>query len=290
MVRILKKRALGSGSSTAGHSATGGTNVTTAQSVGARHSLSAVRDETGGRQKNVPQTTTDILSHLQELKDKEKQVLGRTNREAQLPSTSGAGGSASVEEAKSRQERLAREERMANQYREQLKTKLQDIDNSSIDLAAQKATMTQFECQLLGSSSPRELEQLELERINGIRSLIGLPVLPPLSVVPASGSGAGSVRQSRPGTPLYFSPSPSHKPSAGTQYRTSSRHQRASSFGDNARYGSGLAHRRNSPGSGTAHNGHPGAGSVDGGDDDEVQDMDLDLEEGEVAEEGELLE
>ncbi|KAJ2841930.1 hypothetical protein GGI22_007724, partial [Coemansia erecta] len=213
MVRILKKRALGSGSSVAGHGATGKTNVIAAQSAGARHSLSAVRDEASGRQKNAPQTTTDILSHLQELKDKEKQVLGRTSREAQPPSTPGAGGgSASVEEVRSRQERLAREERMASQYREQLKVKLQDIKDSSIDLAAQKATMTQFERQLLGSSSPRELEQLELERVNGIRSLIGLPVLPPLSVIPVLGSGSGSVRQSRPGTPLYFSPSPSHVP------------------------------------------------------------------------------
>ncbi|KAJ2550491.1 hypothetical protein EV175_004044 [Coemansia sp. RSA 1933] len=272
-MRILKQRALGSGSSTAGRSTAGGSTA------------AAVSQNSAGcaRQNNAPQTTTDILSQLQELKDKEKQVLGRTNRESQQPSTPGAsGGSTNAEEVKSRQERLAREERMAKQYRDQLKSKLQDIDDSSIDLAAQKATMAHFERQLLGSSSPKELEQLELDRVNGIRSLIGLPALPPPPTVPASGSG--SVRQSRPGTPLYFPSSPSHvlsshRLSAGMQRRTNSHHHRAPSFGDNPRHhGSGLLM--------AARNGHSGAVNVD----DEVRDMDLDLEEGELAEEGELLE
>ncbi|KAJ2211655.1 hypothetical protein EV179_005327 [Coemansia sp. RSA 487] len=305
MVRILKQRALGAGASAAERGTAGGTTAVAFQSADTRRSLSTLRDESSSRQNSASQSTTDILSHLQDLKDKEKQVLGRANRDAQQPSTPGASGSASTEETKSRQERLAREERMANQYREQLKSKLQEIDDSAIDLAAQKATMANFERELLGSSSPRELEQLELERVNGIRSLIGLPALPPLPI--GSTSGSGSVRQSRPGTPLYFSASPSHvpsphnypnpslhhshKPNTGTQYRTSSRHQRASSIGDNARYGSGLAHCRDSAASRASRNGHPGGSRNDDDEDDnEVQDMDLDLEEGELAEEGELVE
>ncbi|KAJ2764335.1 hypothetical protein IWQ56_004527 [Coemansia nantahalensis] len=92
---------------------------------------------------------------------------------------------------------------------------------------------------MLGSSSPRELEQLELERVNGVRALIGLTPLPP---PPSFG---GSVRHSRPGTPLYTGsspstmpspapyPPPSHRPHAGS-YR-----QSASSGGQSGAAGYG---------------------------------------------------
>ncbi|KAJ2515774.1 hypothetical protein H4217_004978 [Coemansia sp. RSA 1939] len=310
MMRILKQRVLCGGSSNAIRGAAGNPTAAGSQAVGIRTSSTGQRDDSNSssRQNSTLQPTTDILSHLQELKDMERQVLGRNGRDAQQPATPGASGPASSEEIKSRQERLAREKRMANQYREQLKLKLQDIDDSAIDLAAQKATMAHFERQLLGSSSPRELEQLELERVNGIRSLIGLPALPvtPIHYV----SGTGSVRPSRPSTPLYFPSSPSHissshhhhsrMPGAGPQYRTGTHHQRTSSFGDNTRshsslanHGSGLTRYREGAASEVAFNDHSGAindDDGDGGDDDEVRDMDLDLEEGEVSEEGELAE
>ncbi|KAJ2662350.1 hypothetical protein IWW48_001925 [Coemansia sp. RSA 1200] len=308
MMRILKQRVLCGGSSSVTRGAAGNPTAAGSQTVGIRTSSTGQRDDSNSssRQNSALQPTTDILSHLQELKDMERQVLGRSGRDGQQSATPGASGPASSEEIKSRQERLAREKRMANQYREQLKLKLQDIDDSAIDLAAQKATMAHFERQLLGSSSPRELEQLELERVNGIRSLIGLPALPatPIPYV----SGTGSVRPSRPSTPLYFPSSPSHisslhhhsrMPGAGPQYRTGTHHQRTSSFGDNTRSHSSLANHgfgptryREGAASEVALNDHSGAiNDNDGdGDDDEVRDMDLDLEEGEVSEEGELAE
>ncbi|KAJ1803707.1 hypothetical protein LPJ56_006894 [Coemansia sp. RSA 2599] len=112
--------------------------------------------------------------------------------------------------------------------------------------------MVQFERQMLGSSSPKDLELLELERINGVRSLIGLPALAP---PPSLSTSGGGVRQSRPGTPLYMGSSPSNIPSpypyhhqhSSTQTGHASKpgprsyhhtshhhqhHQRSSSFGD----------------------------------------------------------
>ncbi|KAJ2818907.1 hypothetical protein IWW50_005649, partial [Coemansia erecta] len=252
-----------------------------------------------------------------ELKDKERHVLGRGSRDAQ-PATPAASGSsagagqsrqaASAEELKSRQERKAREERLASQYRNQLQTRMQVINDTAIDLGYQKAVMTQFERQLLGSSSPRELEQLELERINGVRSLIGLPALPPLPPLGAS----GSVRQSRPGTPMYAASSPAHVPSpapyppppppppfAQKPVRGSYRqqHRRATSFGDSADRGANRQYRADSTSSrhhhhrtdSTASRQHQShARASDMVEDDEEQDMDI--EEGEISEEGELPE
>ncbi|KAI9502186.1 hypothetical protein BX070DRAFT_235853 [Coemansia spiralis] len=318
MQRIIKQRILSGASVIGGNEAGGGGGNTAPQGIGARHSGS-VRDD-GGRRNSAAQPTTDILSHLQELKAKEKHVLGRGSRDTQQQSSSlgpnnaasnaagqspGGNQPTSAEEIKSRQERLAREEKLANIYRDQLTSRMQEIDDNAVDLGAQKAIMTRFERQLLGSSSPRELEQLELERVNGIRSLIGLPALPPPSLATGA-AGSGSVRQSRPGTPLYMSSSPSHIPPSHHPTRRSGPdpHRRTTSFGE---YHSspGVAHsgnhlRAHNPGmhqsSGLAHNGTTASRAAhrnyanDDGDDDEVQDMDLDLEEGELSEEGELAE
>ncbi|KAJ1854881.1 hypothetical protein LPJ57_007373 [Coemansia sp. RSA 486] len=170
----------------------------------------------GSRRSSTSRPTTDILAHFQELKAQERQILNRGARDSLSASGSigtgaGASGQAlTAEEIRSRQERLAREEKLASQYRDQLKTRLREINETAIDLGAQKTTMAQFERQMLGSSSPKDLEQLELERINGVRSLIGLPALAP---PPSLSSSGGGVRQSRPGTPLYVGSSPSNIPS-----------------------------------------------------------------------------
>ncbi|KAJ2808840.1 hypothetical protein H4R20_000582 [Coemansia guatemalensis] len=239
------------------------------------------------RRSSASRPATDILSHLQELKAKERQVLTRGAHSTPAPANSTGAGDSNADEMRSRQERVARDERLAAQYREQLQSRLQEINDTAIDMGHQKSTMIQFERQLLGSSSPRELEQLELDRVNGVRSLIGLPTLPPLP--PA---GSGSVRQSRPGTPLYVgmspsSPSPySQQPSQAPRSSTHTlhrshrhQHQRSDSFGENPN--SGPAQHATSRAS-------RGAGGSPSGDDDEEQDMDI--EEGEISEEGELLE
>ncbi|KAJ2609467.1 hypothetical protein H4S08_004037 [Coemansia sp. RSA 1365] len=236
------------------------------------------------RRSSASRPTTDILSHLQELKAKERHVLTRGAPSTPTSTNITVTGDSNADEMRSKQERMARDERLAIQYREQLQSRLQEINDTAIDMGHQKSTIIQFERQLLGSSSPRELEQLELDRVNGVRSLIGLPTLPPLPSVNSS------VRLSRPGTPLYAGMSPSspspyshqlpqaHK--SGTHlHRHSHHHQRSDSFGENPisgppRYVAGRASR--------------GAGEGPSGDDDEEQDMDI--EEGEVSEEGELLE
>ncbi|KAJ2376299.1 hypothetical protein IW150_002066 [Coemansia sp. RSA 2607] len=183
-------------------------------------------DSAASRRGSASRPATDILSHLQALKDQERQVLRRGIRDAAPSATN-----ASAEEIKSRQERQAREEKLASMYREQLKTRLQEINSTAIDLGQQKATMASFERQMVESVSAMELEQLELERVNGVRALIGLPALArPVAL-------SGGVRQSRPGTPQYTGSSPSNLPSphpyhshSKTQY--SHHHRRSSSFGD----------------------------------------------------------
>ncbi|KAI9471648.1 hypothetical protein BX667DRAFT_508869 [Coemansia mojavensis] len=179
MRKILRQRTQSGASS--------GTNLQAlAASAGARRPRTA-SDEVS-RRSNTARPTTDILSHLQELKAKERQVLGRGPRDtASAGSTNAAGQkqNLSAEELKSRQERQAHEERMASQYRQQLNARMREINESAIDLSHQKTVMAQLERQLLGSSSPRDLEQLELDRVNGIRSLIGLPALPPLPALGA---------------------------------------------------------------------------------------------------------
>ncbi|KAJ1849488.1 hypothetical protein LPJ70_000436 [Coemansia sp. RSA 2708] len=303
MLKILRQRAHGGPAGPTRGGVAGGSGSV---SSGVRRPGSTPGETS--RRSSTSRPTTDILSHLQELKAQERQVLSRGSRDA-LPATptagSGSGGPAGVtkpamsaEELKSRQERQAREERLAHQYREQLQTRLQEISDSAIDLGYQKTLVTQFERQLLGSSSPRELEQLELERVNGVRSLIGLPALPPPAV--ALGS-SGSVRQSRPGTPMYATSSPSHIPSPAPYppppppppppyayshksgpYR--SQHRRTTSYGSHAGGGAYRAHGAASRPQATR------ARDIGVSEDDEVQDMDLELEEGEISEEGELLE
>ncbi|KAJ1644728.1 hypothetical protein LPJ64_003607 [Coemansia asiatica] len=251
MRKILRRRVDTDISSTAAAlSARGQSSIYT----GVRR-LDAVSGE-GSRRSSTSRPTTDILAHFQELKAQERQILNRGSRDSLSASGStgtGAGASGqslTAEEIRSRQERLAREEKLAAQYREQLKTRLREISESAIDLGAQKTTMTQFERQVLGSSSPKDLELLELERINGVRSLIGLPALAP---PPSLSSSGGGVRQSRPGTPLYVGSSPSNIPSPYPYHQHSSAqtghasksgprsyhhyshpqsHQRSSSFGD----------------------------------------------------------
>ncbi|KAJ2846669.1 hypothetical protein IWW36_004241 [Coemansia brasiliensis] len=173
---------------------------------------------------------------------------------------------------------------MATQYRQQLNTRMQEISDSAIDLSHQKTIMAQLERQLLGSSSPRDLEQLELDRVNGIRSLIGLPPLPPLPAL-----STGSVRQSRPGTPVYIAspyslPSPSSSSMHGYQQKHSSyrrSHQRTTSNGTGDMPRHQAASNMGQQQARAEH--HSGVTE-----DDEEQDMDL--EEGEVSEEGEILE
>ncbi|KAJ2334759.1 hypothetical protein GGI00_001697 [Coemansia sp. RSA 2681] len=253
----------------------------------------------GSRRNSASRPATDILSHIQELKDKERHVLSRGARDS--GSVAGVAGPASqppsAAETLSRQERLAREEKLAAHYREQLRAKLCDIRDTAIDLGAQKATMAHFERQLFGSGSPKEAELLELERINGVRSLLGLPPLPQ----PAAASlsvGMGGVRGSRPGTPIYAAASPTsipsphsysqhahqhtHKPGAGFQ----SKHYRTSSFGDSSVVAGGAAGRshRNAPTPSRDARRHQAE------EDDVEQDMDLGLEDGELSEEGELAE
>ncbi|KAJ1750272.1 hypothetical protein LPJ79_003035 [Coemansia sp. RSA 1821] len=276
MRKILRQRTQSGASS--------GTNLQAlAASAGARRPRTA-SDEVS-RRSNTARPTTDILSHLQELKAKERQVLGRGPRDtASAGSTNAAGQkqNLSAEELKSRQERQAHEERMASQYRQQLNARMREINESAIDLSHQKTVMAQLERQLLGSSSPRDLEQLELDRVNGIRSLIGLPALPPLPAL-------GGVRQSRPGTPVYVAspyslPSPSSSSMHGhsqkhSSYRRSHQRTISSSTGDIPRHqAAGSVSRQQD----RAEN-HPGVTE-----DDEEQDMDL--EEGEISEEGEILE
>ncbi|KAJ2080226.1 hypothetical protein H4R24_003236 [Coemansia sp. RSA 988] len=246
---------------------------------------SRVTPSEASRRSSATRPATDILSHLQELKAKERQVLTRGAHSTPTSTNNTGAADSNADEMRSRQERMARDERLAMQYREQLQSKLQEINDTAIDMGRQKSTMIQFERQLLGSSSPRELEQLELDRVNGVRSLIGLPTLPPLPSV-----GSGSVRHSRPGTPLYVGMSPSspspysqqpshtHKPSTHA-HRHSDQHQRSDSFGEQS-------NRR--PPHHTTGRAPRGAGESLSGDDDEEQDMDI--EEGEISEEGELLE
>ncbi|KAJ2745908.1 hypothetical protein GGI20_001787 [Coemansia sp. BCRC 34301] len=255
----------------------------------------------GSRRNSSSCPTTDILSHIQELKDKERQVLSRGARDipSSTPgSSAGPGGAAnsscqpaSAGEALSRHERLIRDEKLAAQYRKQLKAKLRHIRNTAIDLGAQKATMAHFERQLFGSGSPKEADLLELERINGVRSLLGLPPLPQ----PAAASlsvGSGGVRGSRPGTPIYAASSPANIPSpyshqythrSGTGYR--SKHHRAPSFGDSSVAGTASRLHRHAP---TPSRDTQRRQAED--DNDMEQDMELDLEDGELSEEGELAE
>ncbi|KAJ1886464.1 hypothetical protein LPJ66_009617 [Kickxella alabastrina] len=299
--------------------------------AGVRRHNSVSRE--GSRRSSTSRPPTDILAHLQELKAQERQVLSRGTRDSLSATGSSAGANnppLTAEEEKSRKERLARDERMALQYREQLKSRLQDINASAIDLGSQKATMARFERQMLGSSSPREMEQLELERINGVRSLIGLPALAPPPTLGNAGGGGG-VRQSRPGTPMYVGsspsniPSPYHYPSAPSHAsagKPSARphryqHDRSSSFGEHQGTGAFGGHNSR-PQVASSHHGPsaytPGrdgranqrqefaSGRADSSrgmrhmandadeDDDEVQDMDLGMEDGELSEEGELAE
>ncbi|KAI8321284.1 hypothetical protein GQ54DRAFT_262066 [Martensiomyces pterosporus] len=313
MRKMLKQKAR-TGTSSSNRGAVAG-------SSGVRRPGSAVGDSS--RRSSTSRPGTDILSHLQELKAKERQVLSRGTRDQQ-PSTPGATGTSSTaaatglaqpqlaaEEAKSRQERLARDERQAVLYREQLKTKLQEISETAIDLGAQKIAMAQFERQLLGSSSPKDQEHMELERVNGVRSLIGLPPLAP-PPAPPLGSGSG-VRHSRPGTPMYAASSPSNLPSpypypSSAQLQTHKtgapmlqphQHRRTASHSERIAGPSsaGLpraAHsHRGQPHSAAASTFAAAGGNENNnndGDDDEVQDMDLDMEEGELSEDGELAE
>ncbi|KAJ2498500.1 hypothetical protein GGH96_004284 [Coemansia sp. RSA 1972] len=314
MRKILRQRthegASGVGrGSVAGACGVSAANASTANNVSA--ALSGVRrpgftpNETS-RRSSTSRPTTDILSHLQELKAQERQVLSRGARDTQ-PATPIATGSASAgsgsrhvtsaEELRSRQERQAREERLASQYRDQLHTRMQEINDTAIDLGYQKSVMAQFERQMLGSSSPREQEQLELERVNGVRTLIGLPPLPPLPAL-------GSVRQSRPGTPMYAASSPAHIPSpspysshppppppfALKSARGSylQQHQRTASFGDNASDRDVHRHRRTDSTASQQRRSNARDGGIS--EDDEEQDMEIDHEDGEISEEGELVE
>ncbi|KAJ2099859.1 hypothetical protein IW146_009690, partial [Coemansia sp. RSA 922] len=251
----------------------------------------------GSRRNSASRPATDILSHIQELKDKERHVLSRGARD--LSSAPGVTGPHSLPpnavETLSRQERLAREEKLAAQYREQLKAKLRTIHDTAIDLGAQKATMAQFERQLFGSGSPKEADLLELERINGVRSLLGLPPLPQPSAASLS-TGTGGVRASRPGTPNYAASSPTnipspyshpqpthqymHKTSVGIQ----SKHCRTSSFGESSLVRPADRHQRHAPTPSRDIRRHQAE------DDDMEQDMDLGMEDGELSEEGELAE
>ncbi|KAJ1855610.1 hypothetical protein GGH12_003413 [Coemansia sp. RSA 1822] len=315
MRKILRQRthegASGVGrGSVAGASGVSAANASTANTVSA--ALSGVRrpgstPNESSRRSSTSRPTTDILSHLQELKAQERQVLSRGARDTQ-PATPNATGSASAgsgsrhvssaEELRSRQERQAREERLASQYRDQLHIRMQEINDTAIDLGYQKSVMAQFERQMLGSSSPREQEQLELERINGVRALIGLAPLPPLPAL-------GSVRQSRPGTPMYAASSPAHIPSP-SPYSSShppppppfalksargsylQQHRRTTSFGDNAPDRDAHRHRRTDNTASQQRKSHGRNGSIS--EDDEEQDMEIDHEEGEISEEGELVE
>ncbi|KAJ2187809.1 hypothetical protein GGH19_002001 [Coemansia sp. RSA 1807] len=310
MRKILRQRTHEGGrGSVAGTSGVSTANASTANNVSA--ALSGVRrsgstpNETS-RRSSTSRPTTDILSHLQELKAQERQVLSRGARDTQ-PATPIATGSASVgsgsrhvtsaEELRSKQERQAREERLASQYRDQLHTRMQGINDTAIDLGYQKSVMAQFERQMLGSSSPREQEQLELERVNGVRALIGLPPLPPLPAL-------GSVRQSRPGTPMYAASSPAHIPSpspysshppppppfALKSARGSylQQHRRTTSFGDNAPDRDAHRHRRTDSTASQQRKSNARDGGIS--EDDEEQDMEIDHEDGEISEEGELVE
>ncbi|PIA13445.1 hypothetical protein COEREDRAFT_83467 [Coemansia reversa NRRL 1564] len=241
------------------------------------------------RRSSASRSATDILSHLQELKAKERQVLTRGAPSTPTSTNNTVTGDNNVDEMRSKQERIARDERLAIQYREQLQSRLQEINDTAIDMGHQKLTIIQFERQLLGSSSPRELEQLELDRVNGVRSLIGLPTLPPLPPVSSS-----SVRHSRPGTPLYagmspssplpYSQQPPHAHKSGTHLHRHNRqhqHQRSDSFGENPISG---------PPRYVASHASRSAREGLNGDDDDDEEQDMDIEEGEISEEGELLE
>ncbi|KAJ2473748.1 hypothetical protein GGI02_000620 [Coemansia sp. RSA 2322] len=310
MRRILK-RAVCAGSAAADKDGSATSSVV-APRVNARRPSSASGE--GSRRSSTSRPAADILSHIQGLKDKERQVLNRGVRDQQ-PTPVAAGTSSitadkgssqlrSASEALSRQERLAREEKMATQYRDQLQSRLREIHETAIDLGAQKYTMACFERQLFGSSSPKEAELLEIERINGVRSLIGLP---PLPAPAAFSAGAGGVRGSLPGTPMYTASSPSnlpspypysqashqhaHKPS--THYHQN-KHRRTTSFGEPSAPGASRLHRLP-----TAGNTHDAASSYSASrgtrrhqleEDDMEQDMDLGMEEGELSEEGELAE
>ncbi|KAJ1953965.1 hypothetical protein EC988_002691, partial [Linderina pennispora] len=164
-----------------------------------------------------------------ELKAKEKQVLGRSSGTEEV-----------ARQAK-------RDSQQASEHRAQVGQMMARVRATAIDLGVQKQTMMAFE-QKLAAGSPREQDMLELERVNGVRALIGLPALPPPPVA------THGVRQasSRPGTPMYAG-SPVNLPPAGVHHRRPVASSRA-----------------------------------DDGDDDEVQDMDL--EDGELSEDGELAE
>ncbi|KAJ2756578.1 hypothetical protein GGI19_000730 [Coemansia pectinata] len=250
----------------------------------------------GSRRNSTSRPATDILSHIQELKDKERHVLSRGARD--LSSAPGPGGMTgppglppNVVETLSRQERLAREEKLAAQYREQLKAKLRTIRDTAIDLGAQKATMAHFERQLFGSGSPKEADLLELERINGVRSLLGLPPLSQPSAASLT-AGTGGVRASRPGTPIYAASSPTNIPSPYSHpqhlHRSSvgiqSKHCRTSSFGESSLARPTDRHHRHAPTPSRDIRRHQAE------DDDMEQDMDLGMEDGELSEEGELAE
>lgn len=243
------------------------------------------RDE--GIRRNSLSTSVDILSHIQELKDKERQVLSRNTHDTlskhqqQQP--------LNAQEERSRQERQAREGKLAAQYRDQLKDRLQMINDTAIDLGLQKTKMAKFERMLQGAASARETELLEIDRINGVRSLVGIPPLPPppVSTTVASGSASGMRGSPRPGTPIHAASSPAHIPSPSYSSHASYRHQQQRRPAPPSHHASrhtashppplpvlskpGNTMRRHQP-----------------EDDDEEQDMDL--EEGEISEEGELLE
>ncbi|KAJ1949189.1 hypothetical protein FBU59_001253 [Linderina macrospora] len=248
MKQKLQQKARGSVAGVRGSSVAGG-GVRRAGGSGGAGDIS--------RRSSTSRGGTDILAHLQELKAKEKQVLGR-----------GSGASAAEEAPRMSK----RDEQQAIEYRAQVNQKMAKVRETAIDLGVQKQCMVAFE-QKLAAGSLREQDALELERVNGVRTLIGLPPLPPPPPPPPTSTHGVRQPSSRPGTPMY----------AGSPVNLPSPHPTG------ARSAAGMRqHRSESRGRAPAPLVTSSSNRADDGDDDEVQDMDL--EDGELSEDGELAE
>ncbi|KAJ1922238.1 hypothetical protein H4219_000100 [Mycoemilia scoparia] len=167
-------------------------------------------------QERKPSSSSDILMHFKQLKEKEKQLFNRTSKDYSQQNTAG------MEEIQRLQDRRQAEEQNAKQRHAEIKERLEELSKNPLNLQYQKQRIVTFEIELFRHTS--DAENTEFERQERIRNLLGLPPPPPPAAATTKHHRRGDISVSQPGTPF-----PNTSPQYIKSLSTSEAHQATAS-------------------------------------------------------------